>query len=83
MAYTIKLTEADMEAANFVGYRYFWSDWMSTNLTVGANNLSEAEAWEFSDAIEKDAEGGHSLFPMLSRNSDLYQTLCKFLEELV
>ena len=83
MAYTITLTQDDIDVANFVSYRYGWSDWMSTNLTVGANNLSEAEAWEFSDAIESDAEGGHSLFPLLCHDSNLYRTLCKFINELV
>ena len=83
MTYTIKLDQADMDVANLVSYRYGWSDWMSTNLTVGVNDLSEAEAWEFAAAIESDAEGGHSLLPLLSPYSDLYQMLCKFLEELV
>ena len=84
MAYLLKLTSDDMKAANFVGKRYGWSDWISANLTVGDNFLCEAEAWDLAEYLESDTEGGHSYFPMLSEESNLYRVLTQFLfEELV
>lgn len=83
MAYTIILTDADMRTVAFVGDRYCWSSWMIDGLREGTNELTEADAWEFADAIDDDMAGGHPVFPMLDGSSDLFAKLQTFRESIV
>ena len=66
--YYIELTEKDIDTISFVGFRYCWSDCLDgIALFSGKNELTEAEAWTIKEAMDKDTEGNHSLFPMLTR----------------
>ena len=82
MAYTLTLTEEDIQTIAFVGGRYAWSDAL-TGLDVGDNELAEHEAWELSEAFHRDTEGNHSPFPMLDERSDLATKLYEFWESIV
>lgn len=81
-AYNLILSDSDIETIRFVGYRYGWSDALS-GFSAGENPLTEAEAWEISEAFTSDAEGGHSMFPMLDPRSSLCEKLFKFYESIV
>lgn len=77
--YTIELTEDDMKAIRFIGYRYEWSNWCRNNLEVGINDLREHMAWEFVDAVNAD----DCLYPMLDTNSRLFDKLNTLYNEVV
>lgn len=81
--YEIYITGLDMDTFTHIGGRYAWSEWCETNLCEGRNFLREHEAWEFRDACEEDMEGGHSPFPMLNSECDLYYKLETLLESIV
>lgn len=76
--YRLKLTSEDFDTIGFVGNRYAWSDVLWKVCHVGINRLQEHEAWQLREAFESDTEGNHSMFPMLSRDSDLYRKLIEF-----
>lgn len=80
--YTLTLTEGDLKTIAWVGNRYCWSDALS-GLEVGENTLAEHEAWEIRDEFEKDTEGGHSPFPLLAPDSELYAKLLHFWDSIV
>lgn len=80
--YTLTLSEEDIEAITFVGYRYCWADALR-HLEVGDNHLAEHEAWEIKEAFETDTEGGHSPFPMLDPRSELAAKLVDFWNSIV
>lgn len=81
--YTLQLTADDIQTIHFVGHRYQWSAWLSEHASEGENRLAEHETWEFREACEADAQGGHSLFPMLNPRSDLADKLGALLESIV
>ena len=81
-SYTLFLTDDDLDVAGFVGGRYCWSEAL-LRLDIGENQLSEGEAWRLREAFERDAEGGHQLFPLLDSGSDLYRKLVAFLDSIV
>lgn len=81
-AYVLTLTEADVEAIAFVGFRYAWSDALS-GLDAGENQLTEPEAWRIAEAFASDTEGGHSPFPMLDPQSTLCEKLTAFWNSIV
>jgi hypothetical protein len=83
MAYTITLTAEDERTIDLVGRRYAWSSWAGAWLSEGENTLAEHEAWEFAEAIDADTDGGHSPFPMLDPESDLYAELQAFRNSIV
>lgn len=77
--YTIELTEDDCKDINFVGHRYCWSSELQNKFVrPGTNKFREIDAWDIKFAFESDTEGGHSMFPMLDSNSELYSKLLKF-----
>ncbi len=84
--YTIQLDNNSINAINFVGYRYMWSDILSTyEPTVNDDGsmqieLSEADAFILHDAILNDDSG---FLPCLSPNSLLYQELYNFINSVV
>jgi len=80
--YTLHLAPEDIWTIQFVGYRYCWSDAMS-HLHEGINELSECEAWDLKRAFDADAEGGHSMFPLLNPSSKLYSKLLDFYDQIV
>ena len=80
--YKLFLSREDVETIAFVGGRYAWSSALLA-LDEGENELAESEAWEIADAFDADAEGGHSMFPMLAPESGLYEKLAKFREAIV
>lgn len=82
MAYRITLTANDVITILCVGHRYCWSNW-ALRLVEGNNELAEHEAWEFREAIEADMEGGHTPFPMLNPESELYSKLWAFFSSVV
>jgi hypothetical protein len=45
--------------------------------------LTEPLAWDIQSAFEADTEGGHSMFPMLAPDSDLYAKLQAFVNSIV
>jgi hypothetical protein len=83
--YSIKLTENDIKAINFVGYRYGWSDFLSVFLPVKKDDefyyidLDESEAFGLHNALEED----DLMIPMLSPSSILHQSLIKFYNSVV
>jgi len=89
-AYTLVLTQDDIDSIHFVGKRYCWSDalWShcrdldddETELVIG---LQEHEAWALNDAFKSDTKGGHQMFPMLDTGSDLADKLTKFVDSIV
>ena len=81
-AYTLQLTEADVEAIAFVGNRYAWSDALR-GLDAGENLLTEPESWRIAEAFERDTEGGHQPFPMLNHRSALASKLMAFWASIV
>lgn len=84
MAYRINLTEEDIDTIDFVGHRYAWSEALQGLASEpGELVLAEHEAWELAEAFESDCEGGHSMFPMLDTDSDLYRKLWAFLDRIV
>jgi len=81
--YKLHLTEEEMQTIYYVGHRYNWSDWLNMNCNIGDNELPEHVAWEMEKEFLNDATGGHGMFPMLDRQSDLWVKLHKLLEEIV
>lgn len=88
-AYRIELTEADARAVAFVGGRYEWSGALGSLIrenddgTPEPVELTEPEAWTLREAFEADAEGGHSMFPMLDSRSDLAAKLWRFVDSVI
>ncbi len=80
--YKLHLTQADIDTIAYIDYRYNWSKILS-GYGPGTNEISEHIAWEIRDAFDSDTEGGHSIFPMLDPDSNLYDKLLKFYEEIV
>lgn len=83
--YSIKLTENDIKAINFVSYRYAWSDFLSVFLPEKREDefyyidLSESEAFGLHNALEED----DLMIPMLSPLSVLHESLIKFYNSVV
>ena len=82
MFYILHLTSEDVETIGFVGDRYFWSEALA-DLEEGDNEVSESDAWGISAAFEADTEGGHDMFPMLDRHSDLCERLLEFYDGII
>lgn len=80
--YSLTLTDDDFRAIDFSGYRYGWSDALGS-LETGENQIPEHEAWEIAEAFEADTEGGHSPFPLLAEDSELYDKLRVFWDSIV
>lgn len=98
MSYTLILTDDDWRTIHFVGGRYSWSAALLKHYNGGTVchdedcdmadgthriRLREHEAWALQEAFEEDTEGGHSMFPMLACDSELYGKLSRFLESIV
>lgn len=79
--YTIELTGDDVEAIDFVGGRYGWTAHLPTE--AGRHRIAEHVAWEWREAVDADAEGGHDLFPMLDSRSALYDKLIALYNSIV
>lgn len=82
MGYRLSLTDADLRTIAFVGSRYAWSEALLA-LEAGQNELTESEAWCIAEAFDSDAEGGHSMFPMLDPRSALAEKLAAFRNSIV
>jgi len=80
--YTLTLTPDDLDTIAFVGHRYAWSDALA-QMTEGANEIREGDAWTITQGFDADTEGGHSPFPMLDPASDLYDKLAAFWKGIV
>ena len=80
MAYQLVLTDGDRQTIAFVGDRYEWSSALM-DLDTGDETLdiSESDAWELSEAFERD----DSMFPMLDGESELYDKLLVLWEAIV
>lgn len=81
-AYFLALTEDDVRTIAFIGDRYDWSNALRL-LDAGENQLAEHEAWRIADAFASDTEGGHTPFPMLDPQSDLFAKLTAFCASIV
>lgn len=81
--YTLYLTEEDWNDISFVGNRYEWSNALLRICQEGDNELSESEAWDLHESFAADADGGHSMFPMLAYNSLLWRKLNVFMMAIV
>lgn len=82
MAYILNLTAEDIATIDFVSSGYDWANALSC-YEEGDNVLTESDAWDLKEAFESDTEGGHSLFPMLARDSELYEKLLRLLDSIV
>lgn len=80
--YRLELTAEDALTIAFVGARYAWSEAL-IGLAEGVCELSEVEAWAIAEAFDADTEGGHTMFPMLAPNSELFAKLLSFRERIV
>ena len=83
MAYTLTLTSREIQDIRFCGDRYDWSAAFARLCDEGTNEISEVDAWSLKEAAESDCEGGHSIFPMLSSQSELFQKLLLFVDGIV
>jgi hypothetical protein len=81
--YNLTLTEEDFSAICFSGGRYDWSRAILFYLEEGDNAIPESMAWEIAEAFEADTEGGHSPFPLLAEDSELYEKLRTFWDSIV
>ena len=81
--YELHLTSNDMAALCWVGGRYEWSRSLLFYLEEGDNEIPESMAWDIREATDKDTEGGHSPFPLLATDSDLYAKLSEFYDSIV
>ncbi len=82
--YNLNLTENDLDAIYFAGYRYGWSNTLiSLGIEVGNNKFLASQMWEWRDAIIEDTEGNHGIFPLLDSRSELFQKLLKLWESIV
>lgn len=81
-ALTLELTEDDVRAIDFAGYRYGWSEALAW-CEVGENEIDPHKGARILDGFGQDIEGGHSLFPLLDPRSDLAVKLAHLLTELV
>ncbi len=82
MAYTLTLTDDDLNTIAFVGHRYGWSNVLRP-LESGENEIAEWYAWDIRAAIDEDMEGGHSAYPMLDPQSDLAVKLTNLYQSIV
>ena len=80
--YKLFLSREDVETIAFVGGRYAWSEALLA-LEAGRNELTEPEAWGIAEAFDSDAEGGHSMFPMLDPRSALAEKLAAFRNSII
>lgn len=80
--YSLELTAQDVRTIAFVGGRYSWASELSA-LEEGTNELTEWDAWDIRDAIERDTEGGHAFLPMLDSSSELYSKIMNLYEAIV
>lgn len=91
MPYSIKLTKDDVKTFEWVGVRYGWSDAFLALYPnkfqglpkSGKNEFAEHEMWEWKEAVDGDMEGGHSIFPLLDPDSELWDKLFKLYESIV
>ncbi len=81
--YNLTLTDDDMRAICFAGGRYEWSRALLFYLDTGENEIAEPMAWEIAEAFDADTEGGHSYFPLLAPDSELYAKLLAFRDSIV
>jgi len=82
MTYKITLDETDVATLAWVGHRYGWAAEFPT-WEVGTHEISEAEMWEWNDAVEADTEGGHSPFPCLDLDSSTGAKLFELWQSIV
>lgn len=78
MAYRLTLTDEDVDAIQFSGNRYGWSDAL-LSYGPGTHRISESEAWRISEAIASD----DAPYPLLNPHSDLYEKLEAFCRSVV
>jgi len=81
--YHLNLTDDDFRAICFSGGRYDWSRAILFYLDTGDNEIPESMAWEIVEAFDADTEGGHSYFPLLASDSELYAKLLAFRDSIV
>ena len=80
--YRLAFTAEDVLTIAFVGARYAWSEAL-TGLAEGVHEFGEAEAWHIAEAFDADTEGGHTMFPLLAPDSELFAKLSAFREGIV
>lgn len=65
MAYKLTLTQGEIDAIDFAGYRYGWSSCLQNiGVVEGDNDIAEHEAWELQAYIEEDTEEGRTCIPL-------------------
>lgn len=62
--YTLELSPSEIKALNVVSGRYEWPEMLIACLDGTKVQFEESEAWEWSQDVENDCEGGHAPFPM-------------------
>jgi len=66
-AYHINFTPEERRALVFASGRYSWPDMLSAHLDEnGSVAFTESEMWQWVEDVDRDAEGGHSHFPLAS-----------------
>ncbi len=69
---TLEFTEEDIRALLWVGGRYCWSNAILQFICEpGEITLDESDILVIVEEMDKDAEGGHQLFPCLSPGTSL------------
>lgn len=84
MAYSLRIDAEGWQAVEWTGGRYGWSSALLDLFSgPGDHRLLEWEAWQFNQACSEDEEGGHSPFPCLATDSQLYRALTVLRDEIV
>mgnify|MGYP003393357074 CR=1 len=83
--YSLTIDKNGADAIDFIGNRYAWSSVLQSlgYDTVGGHSIPEHHAWEISDAISSDMDGGHSAYPMLDPRSTLAESLTTLYQSIV
>ena len=82
MAYTLTLTAADIQAIDFAGYRYYWSDVLREfGVVEGDNVLAEHQAWDLQGYINEDTQELRTDIPLAS--ASLQRKLLDFCDRIV
>ncbi len=79
--YRLELSAEDVLTIAFIGTRYAWSEAL-IGLEEGVSELREVDAWKIAEAFDADTEGGHSMFPMLAPDSELFGKLMALRESI-
>ncbi len=84
MKFPLLLTWQDWQTIMRVGRQYSWSHAViqCPQCKEGQSQIPEGAAHTLCREFETDTEGGHSAFPMLDHDSELYAKLMSFYSQV-